>query len=205
MPSAGIALALSFHPRHLSVIARACALGAANSHWEDTMNRRSMLEISAVTVLGLALLAGSAAGAPKAKVNKKLLVGSWALVSASAPSPDVQPFGPNDGFAVFQANGRFSLDLILSSLPKFASNNRAKGTADENKAITQGSIAYFGTYSVNDADGVVTLHIERSSFPNWTGTDQKRIITSLTAEELKYTNPDSSVGGTAELAWKRVK
>ncbi len=169
------------------------------------MNRRSMLHISAVTVLGLVLLADSAAGAPKAKVNKKLLVGSWALVSASAPTPDVQPFGANDGFAVFQPNGRFSLDLILSSLPKFASNNRAKGTADENKAIAQGSIAYFGTYSVNDADGVVTLHIERSSFPNWNGTDQKRIITSLTSEELKYTNPEASVGGTAELAWKRVK
>jgi hypothetical protein len=90
------------------------------------MNRRSMLNISAVTVLGLALLAGSASGAPKSKVNKKQLVGSWALVSASAPSPDVQPFGADDGFAVFQANGRFSLQLILSSLPKFASNNRAK-------------------------------------------------------------------------------
>jgi Lipocalin-like domain len=51
----------------------------------------------------------------------------------------------------------------------------------------------------------LTLHIERSSFPNWSGTDQKRIIRSLTADELKYTNPSASVGGTAELAWKRVK
>ena len=166
------------------------------------MNRRTMLNISAV--LGLALLASSATGATK-KVNKRQLVGSWALVSANAPSPDAQPFGPNDGFAVFQANGRFSLQLILSSLPKFASNNRAQGTADENKAITQGSITYFGTYAVNEADGAVTLHIERSSFPNWNGTDQKRLITSLTAEELKYTNPAASVGGTAELVWKRVR
>jgi hypothetical protein len=169
------------------------------------MNRRSMICLSAVTVLGLALVAGSAAGAPKAKINKKQLIGSWALVSASAPSPDVQPFGPNDGFAVFQTNGRFSLQLILSSLPKFSSNNRARGTPEENKAVVQGSITYFGTYSLNEADSTLTLHIERSSFPNWNGSDQKRMITSLTADELKYTNPAASVGGAAELAWKRVK
>jgi hypothetical protein len=166
------------------------------------MNRRSMLNISAVTVLGLALLAGHA---DAAKVDQKQLVGDWALVSAGAPNPDIKPFGPNDGFATFQSNGRFSLQLILSSLPKFASNNRAAGTSEENKAVVQGSISYFGTYSVNETDGTVTLHIERCSFPNWNGTDLKRIITSLTGEELKYTNPAASVGGAAELAWKRVK
>jgi Lipocalin-like domain len=166
------------------------------------MNRRSMLNISAVTVLGLALLAGHA---DAAKVNKKQLAGDWALVSAGAPNPDIKPFGPNDGFATFQSNGRFSLQLILSSLPKFASNNRAAGTSEENKAVVQGSISYFGTYSVNETDGTVTLHIERCSFPNWNGTDLKRIITSLTGEELKYMNPAASVGGAAELAWKRVK
>jgi hypothetical protein len=166
------------------------------------MNRRSMLNISAVTVLGLALLAGRA---DAAKVDQKQLVGDWALVSAGAPNPDIKPFGPNDGFATFQSNGRFSLQLILSSLPKFASNNRAVGTSEENKAVVQGSISYFGTYSVNETDGTVTLHIERCSFPNWNGTDLKRIITSLTGEELKYMNPAASVGGAAELAWKRVK
>jgi ABC-type transport system substrate-binding protein len=166
------------------------------------MNRRSMLNIFAVTVLGLASLAGRA---DAAKVDQKQLVGDWALVSAGAPNPDIKPFGPNDGFATFQSNGRFSLQLILSSLPKFASNNRAAGTSEENKAVVQGSISYFGTYSVNETDGTVTLHIERCSFPNWNGTDLKRIITSLTREELKYMNPAASVGGAAELAWKRVK
>jgi hypothetical protein len=169
------------------------------------MNRRSMLNIFALTVLGLALLPSSAADAAKSKVNKKQLVGSWALVSASAPSPDVQPFGSNDGFVVFEANGRFSLQLVLSSLPKFVSNNRAKGSTEENKAVVQGSIGYFGTYALDAADGTLTLHIERSTFPNWNGLDQKRLITSLTADELKYTNPAASVGGTAELVWKRVK
>ena len=168
------------------------------------MNRRSLITMSVMTAVGLAVAAGSAAGAPKA-INKRQLVGTWVLVSNTTTSPNARTFGPNDGVAIFEANGRFSLSLVRSDLPKIASNNRDTGTPDENKAIVQGSIAYFGTYSVSEADGTVTLHIERSSFPNWNGTDQKRLIISLTANELKYTNPAASVGGTAELAWKRVK
>ena len=69
----------------------------------------------------------------------------------------------------------------------------------------RGSIAYFGTYSLNGTDGNLTLHVERSSYPNWNGTDQRRLIRTLTATELNYTNPTASVDGTAELEWKRVK
>jgi Lipocalin-like domain len=167
------------------------------------MNRRSLISMSVMTAVGFAVAAGSAAGAPA--IDKRQLVGTWVLVSNTPTSPNARTFGPNDGVAIFEANGRFALSLVRSDLPKIASNNRDTGTPDENKAIVQGSIAYFGTYSVSEADDTVTLHIERSSFPNWNGTDQKRLIISLTSNEFKYTNPAASVGGTAELAWKRVK
>lgn len=49
------------------------------------------------------------------------------------------------------------------------------------------------------------LHIERCTFANWNGTDLKRPIVSLTADELKYSNPAASVGGATELVWRRVK
>ena len=58
---------------------------------------------------------------------------------------------------------------------------------------------------LDGADGTLTLHIERCTFANWDGADLKRPITSLTADELKYTNPAASVGGATELVWKRVK
>jgi ABC-type uncharacterized transport system substrate-binding protein len=41
--------------------------------------------------------------------------------------------------------------VVRSDLPKFGSNNRMSGTPEENKAIVQGSIAYFGTYSIDEA------------------------------------------------------
>jgi hypothetical protein len=49
------------------------------------------------------------------------------------------------------------------------------------------------------------LKVEYSTFPNWMGTDQKRTITALSKEELKWSNPSASAGGVAELVFKRAK
>jgi len=67
------------------------------------------------------------------------------------------------------------------------------------------SIAYFGTYSVGEADHALNFHIEGSTFPNWKGSDQKRLF-KLRGDELSWTNPTSSSGaGTAQTVWKRVQ
>jgi Lipocalin-like domain len=105
---------------------------------------------------------------------------------------------------MLDANGRFSLLIFGSARPKFASNNRLQGTPDEHKAVVQGGIAYFGRYSVNEADHTLNFHIERGTFPNWDRTDQKRSV-SVNGDELKYTNTAASAGGKAELVWKRAK
>jgi hypothetical protein len=52
--------------------------------------------------------------------------------------------------------------LMLQRLPKFASDNRAKGSVDESQAIVQGSIAYFGGYTAS-GDKEVTVN-PRSRF-----------------------------------------
>jgi hypothetical protein len=79
------------------------------------------------------------------------------------------------------------------------------GTPEENAAIVQGIIAYFGTYSVSVEDHLVTVHVEGSTFPNWVGTDQKRLFTII-GDELRYTNLNRSSGeGTALVVWKRAK
>jgi hypothetical protein len=166
------------------------------------MNRRSILSISAMTTLALALLPGSAFAQ-----TAKDLVGTWKSVSTIVTGPDgrkSEPFGPNpNSVLVFDANGRFVLVNTRPDLPKFASNNRMQGTAEENKAIVQGSIAYFGTYSV--VDKVITLKLEASTWPNWTGTDQKRPIISFMGDDMKLSTPAASVGGTAENTYKRIK
>jgi len=103
-----------------------------------------------------------------------------------------------------EANGRFSAILMRADLPKYASNNRVQGTAAEHKSTVEGSLAYFGTYSVNGTD--LNLHIEGSTFPNWTGADQKRTNISLVGDEFKYVQPLPSGGGSpTPVVWKRAK
>ena len=138
----------------------------------------------------------------------KVLVGMLTLVSVTlehdGKKTDVYGTNPQ-GQAIFAPNGRFSIMFIRSDVPKFASSNRKTGTPEENQAAVQGSIAYFGTYSVSETDKIITYHLEGCTFPNWKGVDQKRLF-KLSGDELTLTNPTPSTGsGTGYSVWRRVK
>src|SRR6202162_5823241 len=171
------------------------------------MNRRNILSLSAITAFGLALLPSSSALA-QTKSLKDQLVGTWTLVSWEQANKDgskQQDFGPNPkGVASFDANGHFFVMFARPDLPKIASTDRTKVTPQEAHAINVGLIAYFGTYTVDERSKTVSLKIESSTFPNQLGIDQKRVITSLTADELKYTNTTAS-GGPIDTVFRRAK
>ena len=139
--------------------------------------------------------------------NEQIL-GSWVLVSnvneQDGKKSDV--FGPNPrGFMTLTPSGHFTMIMMNASLPKFASNNRVKGTAEENQAVVQGSVAMFGTYKVIDEkEYKVMLHYDGSTFPNWDGRDLPRIMT-VNGDEMKMVNPAAQIGGTNYVIWKRVK
>jgi hypothetical protein len=102
---------------------------------------------------------------------------------------------------MLDANGRYVVVLMRPDLPRFASNNRSTGTAEEYKAVALGSFTHFGTYSV--ADGQIVFRLEHTTFPNWDGQEQRRALT-VTGAELKYVVA-SSIGGTSTLVWRRAK
>jgi hypothetical protein len=79
-----------------------------------------------------------------------------------------------------------------------------QGTAEENKATAEGTMTYFGAYSVNEADRTIAIHIEASSFPNWNGADQKRIF-AITGDQLTLTARALSTAGRADAIWKRAE
>src|SRR5215470_11670521 len=85
------------------------------------------------------------------KSDRERLVGSWILTSLTAGDSNALPYGPDPrGTMMVDANGRFSITVVRSDLPKFASGNRMTGTTDENKAAIHGCIAYFGTYTIDE-------------------------------------------------------
>ena len=141
---------------------------------------------------------------------KQAVPGVSRVASADSVRSDgskVEVFGPNPkGTLIFTSDGHFALVQMRSDLPKLESNSRDRGTPEEYKAVVQGSIAYFGTYAVNEAEQIITLQIEGSTFANLLGGgEQKRIVTSLTADELKFVNPRTPSGATLEVGWKRAR
>jgi hypothetical protein len=163
------------------------------------MNRSTGLAAS-VAVLGLAFSASTLAQ------TAKDIAGTYRTASNTNTGADgkrTNVFGPNGtGMAIFTPEGRFTVVNVNPDTPKFASNSRATGTAEENKAMAMGGIALFGTYTISD--GVLVMNIEASTYPNWTGTRQTRTLSVFTGDQIKWTLPGSA-GGTSEVVYQRMK
>jgi hypothetical protein len=140
---------------------------------------------------------------------KQQVVGTWKLIRVFVDGPTkVEPYGPSPhGVMFFDAAGNFSVSIVRAGIPKFASNIRTTGTDAENKAAVQGSLAYFGRYTIDEADSSITVSIAASSYPNFGGERQKRLLALTIKEsgdELLVTNPTPSGGGVAKQIWKRL-
>ena len=170
------------------------------------MNRLVRLGLSAMAVSAVAVTSHNA---DAQQPLRDQLIGSWVLVSNIVKRQDgvaAEQFGPSPkGILIFAADGRFATLNARSDLPKLASGNHARVTPDEAMAMAQGSLAYYGTYSVSEAEKIITVQIEGSTYANQIGTVQKRLITSITADKMTFTNPAATSGGAIELVWKREK
>jgi len=167
--------------------------------------RRYLLGVFVVALLACALMTTSSYAQQKSL--KEQLVGAWTIVSSSTKMPDGSPaWGANPiGLIIFTDNGRYSSQLMRSDLPKFASDSRVKGTPEEYKAVMQGSISSFGTYTVNEANKTLTIRYEGSTFPNRKGAEDTRPF-AIQGDELHITNPAPSTGGgTSQLVYRRAK
>jgi len=162
-------------------------------------------------LLGLALIAANidqGNAQPQTPGVDQKLVGTWLLVSEITTFPDgrkLEGFGGNQkGILMFDGAGHYASQLTGDSRVKFGSS-RLQGTPEENKGVSAGSLAHFGTYSVDSAGSTLTYHVERSSFRTWDDTDQNWSIMSVSPDELKLGVARTSSGGSAVLVWKRPR
>src|SRR5713101_2946619 len=167
------------------------------------MNRRTAL---ALTTAALFCLGAALPEAAQKKTLKDQITGTWSFSSTVNTRPDgskVDPWGPGaTGSLIYSPNGRFAFMIMRADIPKF---ERDKGTPEQFKAAAQGLIAYHGTYSVDEANKTIGHRVQGSSFAAFNGTEVKRSITSVTADQLKYTNSTSSFGTKIDSTWKRAK
>jgi Lipocalin-like domain len=164
------------------------------------MNRRNILSLSAITALGLALLPTGAVSQQKSL--KDQLVGPWTLVSVSEVYQGGRketPWGPAvKGAVSFDSNGKFTFMIIGGDLPNPSAKPQESGRQ---------VVAYFGTYSVDEAAKTVTYTAERATTPSFDGLARKASVTvsgdELTQASAPITTPQGTF--TPNLVFKRAK
>jgi hypothetical protein len=117
-----------------------------------------------------------------------------------------EPFGPSPkGVIIFSDDGHFALFQSRAEVPRIAANDRAKATAEEAQAIVASTIAYYGTYTIEESSKVMVVNLAASTFANVASIpNQKRTITLLTKDELRFDNPRTPSGVTLRTAWRRA-
>jgi hypothetical protein len=142
--------------------------------------------VSSLMILTLASIATpTLAQSPTKSLNDQLL-GHWQLDSVTIN--DSAPYGANPQGSMFlDAGGHFSVIVISAGQAR--------------------NISYFGTYTVNDADKSMTMHIDASSGGgdvNAAGRDEKRLVT-FSGDELTVANQTASgAAGAVKLTWKQA-
>jgi len=156
-----------------------------------------------------ALVSALLTTSPAFAAGPNKLVGTWKPVSATIDSQGTSTdiYGPQPGGQlIFTADLQYSVVLHDRRIPKFVSNARGQGTDAENRAAFNGSMALYGSYTV-DAKGEFTGNtVEGSTFPNWIGDKRTRRELSMTVEGNRMTESFQRPSGPRiKIVWERVR
>lgn len=138
------------------------------------------------------------------------LVGMWRLLSArfwDADGASVDLFGESpEGRIVYDAHGNMTVHLMRLGRPAFGLDELADAAPDLMRAALLGFNAYFGTYTVDEAAGVVTHHLAGALYPDWVGTDQLRRYAFDGNRLILRTGARPLTGriATGEVVWEKM-
>jgi hypothetical protein len=168
------------------------------------MNRRSFLTLATVAALGLALSPSH----PNAQQGtlKEQLVGTWTIVSwvDIAPNGTKRQITDPKGFLIFDSGGRYAQVIARSDRPKF--NSPGQPTAEELAAAVEDFFAAnAGTWSVSEAEKLLTQRFEAALRPNNEGTAFRSGIT-LSGDELRLVAVRPlPTGARIDVVYRRAK
>jgi len=152
------------------------------------MNRRGF-----IVLLGSAAIAPfSARSESAAPTMAARLVGTWRFISSVNTRGDGTTFdrwgSSPKGTFMFDSGGRF-VQVIMG---------------EESRMFGAKAFFAFGTYSVDEANNTIVTRIEGSSIAKLNGATQRRVVTALTKDELKYINPVTGADTQVESVWQRA-
>ncbi len=128
----------------------------------------------------IASIASAALAQSPVKSLRDQLIGHWQLVSVTINGQ--APYGANAKGSMFlDAGGHYSVVVVTGGEAR--------------------SIAYFGSYTVDEAAKLVTFHVDASSRASSPERDETRLA-SLSGDELTLASQKPGPIGGAQLKWK---
>src|SRR6204780_65651 len=160
-----------------------------------------------IHTLASSLLLVTVAFAQRPPEGAQALVGTWRLVEFADLDKDGKwPywFGEHPrGYFVYDATGHVHIQIMkappLKPFPEANSDDGKPPSPEHALAAYNAYFAYFGTYTVDAKNHVVTHHVEGSLAPDFTDTDQPRPF------KLEGDRPEIGDGKTRRRVLERVR
>lgn len=132
--------------------------------------------------------------------DAKRIIGTWRLVSVVQDGKPGASYGPNPtGLIYYDATGHMAVQIMPSRTS--SENAGSKAGPEERKAAMGEYVAYFGTYTVDEVNHIITHHPEGSIEPNlWIGNSGQRPYEFETDDRLVLI-PRAN----RRLTWERIK
>ncbi|MFX1355891.1 MAG: lipocalin-like domain-containing protein [Promethearchaeota archaeon] len=111
-------------------------------------------------------------------------VGAWKLIAYEIRTIDGQVLEKNEltGILIYSKEGYMSVQMMKPERPKFqdGTGEDLDGESIEViKAAFEGYGGYFGKYTLDEENGIITHHILGSHIPNWVSMDFERLYRFL--------------------------
>lgn len=171
------------------------------------LKRREML----VGAVALSVAAKATAAQPS-KPHERSLEGTWSMIGAMTVQEDGQtgPWngipGPYSGLIVYQPNGMMSVQISGARLALPADSDFTKLPAEQQLTYLRSYYAYYGRYSFDETQSVVTHFVSSSLDPTAIGIVYRRKV-NLVGDVLTLTTIPAATSSSARynvLSWRRV-
>jgi hypothetical protein len=109
------------------------------------------------------------------QITASQVAGAWRLRSArrTAYGSTSDWFGAHpDGLLIFTDELHFTEAVTRTDLPPVVSGDRLSATPQENRALAQGTLGCYGTYTTGEDGSLAGQHVLGSTFPDWNNTER---------------------------------
>jgi hypothetical protein len=129
--------------------------------------------------------------------------GAWTLVKIERLDADGELLAPpiedQLGYIIYDPSGYMGVTIMQPERQPYAGQR----TPEQALAAYSSYTSYFGTFTVNEAEGFLTHHLEGSLNTGGAGSDYQRFYT-FSGNRLTLQPPAGANGNRTELTWEKL-